>query len=334
MFKKRKNKIALTYAFDNENQVNLMFRSILSVYNFEKNYSIDLIISVSSDLYKKWNLIISEFIKNNFDDLLNFKIIEFNFNPGVIKNHGMFYWFYVPFLTKYDFYLIIDNDTIVENFDIDIWVKNYKKILSKNTVLGMENKREIEKKEVQNYLHIFPEAKKNIENYLNTGIIFLSGRNFRKALKSKNEVKKKITEIIEVMWECYNEKRDGLTYSFPENDQLVLLILLGNTVSPILPRRINRNSIPPFEQNEINNELQRENIFHFAYWIKKNDGRMSKIDIDYFFMIDKKDEETFFIENFVNYEKNKWKYEHIIYLKRKYEKLWKLNNEFFVKRTK
>lgn len=268
---------AISYVFDNKFQASMMFRSILSVYNKGLNRNISLVIGISHDIYDEYSIIVKKFLDENKDLAdINLNIIDCKFEPFVRRSNCMFYYLAFPFLTKHDFILKLDNDTILQNVDILSIIEN----LSSYDVpiLGLRNHKEVNenlyKKTIINFIG---ETKyyKYKNNYINCGILLINTKRFKKMSKSLKNLTKKIKGVNDELWNI--KESNGI---WPDNDQIILFILFYKKLSSKLPKKYNRIEVPPDLLKEGKFE---DSIYHFAYWIPNGNDGIKKVNVyDYF----------------------------------------------------
>lgn len=281
-----KKNIAVSYAFDNEFQASIMFRSILSLYKDGLNSDIPVIIGITPRLFCEFENKIIDFFKLNNFDMDNLILINCNFDPGVKSGKGMFYYLSFPFITDFDYILKIDNDTFLQKVDVKELI-NYSSF-NNGAITGIYT-QQVERENYKNLIISFIGKKKYdrySSNYMNCGILLINVDKYKKMIGSQKRLIKKVGKINNKLWELKEE------YNFwPDNDQLILFILFNKDISSILPKRMNRNYILP---NVLANNDFDNSIYHFAYWIPKVEGNgIWKVNVYDFF--NSKDKEPDFM---------------------------------------
>lgn len=182
------NSIAVVYCFDNTNQIEMFKHSIMTI---EEQENIDFVVVVKEGLEKNDDLIkIKEIIGERFK-LHTIEKVNFT---------GMFYWLITPLLTQYDYYVQLDNDTLVNNVDLNELIFKYKNKLKRKSFLGIKslawrskkNKRVI-KLYRKNAFDFYLKSHK----YINTGVVLINGKRVRDILIKKGFGKEQISEFIE-----------------------------------------------------------------------------------------------------------------------------------------
>lgn len=165
---------AAVYCFDNINQ----FKMFRCSYESIKDEEIDVLLILNEKLSNDSKIL--EYIKNKNITL----IIQ---NDTRLK--GMFYWLLAPILSNYDYYIQLDNDTIITNLKLKSLLYRYKSKLNRKSFLGIKsfawrenkNKRVIKlnrKSNLDFYL--------KINKYINTGVVLMNGRTIRNKLTEKS----------------------------------------------------------------------------------------------------------------------------------------------------
>lgn len=166
----RKDKIAAVYCFDDMNQFEMFSYSFNSI----KDTDLDVLLLISSDLKGNQKLL-------NFANENNIKMITIDDQ----RINGMFYWLLAPLLSNYDYYLQLDNDTIITNLKLKSLAERYEKKLKKYSFLGIRSFawRVNRNKEVINlYRKSKFEFYLKSSRYINTGVVLMNGNSIRKKL--------------------------------------------------------------------------------------------------------------------------------------------------------
>lgn len=163
-------KVAAIYCFDNMNQFDMFSFS----YNSIKDKYLDVLLIVNKEISVNEDVI--HFIKNK-----NIKLIIQE--DDRIK--GMFYWLLAPLLSNYDYYIQLDNDTIITDLLLTDLIKKYKNKLAKKSFMGIKSFawRVIKNKKViklyrKSNIDFYLKANK----YINTGVVLMNGNRIRDIL--------------------------------------------------------------------------------------------------------------------------------------------------------
>lgn len=244
---------AIVFSFDKLNQLDL---TELVINSLDLTNNIDIVFLVSPNIIDDINL-------NKLVDKYLVKLIAFPSN----EMHGKFYWYNIPFLTNYDYYLCVDNDLIFKDVDINSFIKRYSKKLSKKPILGVKahvwrvkTKREIIRAHRSNTLSYFI----NIFKYINTGVVLINGHKYRKLFD----------------WQLINGWINNFVQYSRKNkitpmDQEFMSIYFYKYLSYISPR-YNLRIKYPYYMNKFS--AKRGVIFHFNLWRWIN-GRKLKFDL-------------------------------------------------------
>ncbi len=162
--------IAVIYCFDNMNQFDKFKHSAITILKQD----IDIILIVSEELSKN-DLV------NNFVSETGIKLVV----QADKRIKGMFYWLLSPLLTNYEYYIQLDNDTLISNVSLINLIEKYKSKLKHKSFLGIKSfawRMEKNKKVIKLYRTNKIDFYSKIRNYINTGVVLINGNRVRSNL--------------------------------------------------------------------------------------------------------------------------------------------------------
>lgn len=165
---------AIVYCFDNMNQFKMFSHS----YNSIKDEDMDILLIVNEPLSK--NEILLNFIEDK-----NIKLII----QKEKRIKGMFYWLLSPLLSNYDYYIQLDNDTIIANLKLKDLIEKYQNKLKRKTFLGIKSfawRNNVNKKVIKLYRKSQIDFYTKVNKYINTGVVLINGNNVRNRLSEKS----------------------------------------------------------------------------------------------------------------------------------------------------
>lgn len=167
---KKEINFAAVYCFDNINQFKMFSYSYSSI----KDFNLDVLLILNETLSRNEKIL--EFTKDK-----NIKII-------IQKDErikGMFYWLLAPLLSEYDYYVQLDNDTIITDLLLADLFKRYESKLKRKSFLGIKSFawRENKNKRV---INLYRKSKIDFyikaQKYINTGVVLMNGKKIREDL--------------------------------------------------------------------------------------------------------------------------------------------------------
>lgn len=258
------NDIAIVFSFDNLNQLSLTELTIRTI-NITEN--IKILFACKEELID--NLELTRLTKK-----YNIEIVPFNNK----KINGKFYWYFIPLITNFEYYLFLDNDLIFDRVDINKLFIKYRKKLKHKSFLGVRGHVwRVEKK--KNFIRLF---RKNyidyllkINKYINTGLVLVNGDNYRKLYRFEDIENRFFFHKIE-------SKRNKL-YLW---DQEFLSINFYDDID-FISNRYNLRIGNKFWLYIFHN--RKNKIYHYNLW-RNYAGKYQKFDFNFYIKTISKDE--------------------------------------------
>lgn len=257
---------------DNKEQFQMLKLSLLSLFEHNKNISVTILVD-SFETKKKVKNFCSKHLPQK--DIQIIEISNLTVNKQVLEKDARFYWYFYPYLIKKDFFILLDNDTIING---NINEKVEKEIISSiNTGMVLTGAKDFwwgssyRKEYIEKYL-LNEETRELFENrYINNAVVLVNVNNWKKILPESSVLERELCKYIDE-WEG-NFIPQGIAF-IPEQEFSSKMFLLKGKTSTSLDPSLHWNMYRPYDY--ILKEKESPLITHYFAWLGHNKFNFEK----------------------------------------------------------